>query len=167
MGSGCRVPPFLTSALDGGEWSPSCPCRFVSKERDFGSHWIGGWVGPELAGTPWRRENYSRIRNQIVQFVAHLNTDWDSPTLCNAAVISWGMKTRCNIATPAARSVYQAQTSIHLSQSQDGHCSVHVNSGTASIYDAIKPWTWKVYVCCNSYNGKVSLIFCERMYCMQ
>jgi hypothetical protein len=31
---------FLTSALDGGEWSASRPCRFTP-----GSHWIIGWVG--------------------------------------------------------------------------------------------------------------------------
>jgi hypothetical protein len=29
---------FLTSALDGGEWSASRPGRFT--------HWTGGWVGP-------------------------------------------------------------------------------------------------------------------------
>jgi hypothetical protein len=32
---------FLTSALAGGEWSASRPCRFIP-----GTHWIGGWVGP-------------------------------------------------------------------------------------------------------------------------
>jgi hypothetical protein len=32
---------FLTSALDGGEWSASCP-----GERTPGTHWTGGCVGP-------------------------------------------------------------------------------------------------------------------------
>jgi hypothetical protein len=36
----------LTSAVDGGEWSPSCPGRFTPRERAAGIHWIGGWVGP-------------------------------------------------------------------------------------------------------------------------
>jgi hypothetical protein len=36
----------LTSALDGGEWSASRPGRFTTRERDPGTHWIGGWVGP-------------------------------------------------------------------------------------------------------------------------
>jgi hypothetical protein len=36
----------LTSALDGGEWSASCSCRFSSRERAPGTHWIGGWVDP-------------------------------------------------------------------------------------------------------------------------
>jgi hypothetical protein len=31
---------FLTSALVGGEWSASRPCRFTPS-----THWIGGWVG--------------------------------------------------------------------------------------------------------------------------
>jgi hypothetical protein len=35
----------LTSALDGGEWSASCPGRFTPRERTPDTHWIGGWVG--------------------------------------------------------------------------------------------------------------------------
>jgi hypothetical protein len=34
----------VTSALDEGEWSASCPCRFTPRERIPGTHWIGGWV---------------------------------------------------------------------------------------------------------------------------
>jgi hypothetical protein len=37
---------FLTSALDGGEWSASHPGRFTPRERAPGTHWIGGWMGP-------------------------------------------------------------------------------------------------------------------------
>jgi hypothetical protein len=36
----------LTSALGGGEWSVSRPGLFTSRERDPGTHWIGGWVSP-------------------------------------------------------------------------------------------------------------------------
>jgi len=39
---------FLPSALDGGEWSVSRPCRFTPRERATGTHWIGGWVGPRV-----------------------------------------------------------------------------------------------------------------------
>jgi hypothetical protein len=35
---------FLTSALDGGEWSASRPCRFTSRKGAFDTQWIGGWV---------------------------------------------------------------------------------------------------------------------------
>jgi hypothetical protein len=37
---------FLISALAGGEWSASRPGRFTPEERDPGTHWIGGWIGP-------------------------------------------------------------------------------------------------------------------------
>jgi hypothetical protein len=37
---------FLTSALDGGEWSASHPGHFTPEERAPGTHCIGGWVGP-------------------------------------------------------------------------------------------------------------------------
>jgi len=37
----------LTSAVDGDEWLGSRPGRFTVKERDPGTHWIGGWVGPK------------------------------------------------------------------------------------------------------------------------
>jgi hypothetical protein len=45
-GSGGIAPPFLTSALNGGEWSASRPCRFTPGERKHGTYWIGGW-GPQ------------------------------------------------------------------------------------------------------------------------
>jgi hypothetical protein len=35
---------FLTSALAGGEWSASRPCRFTPGERAAGTHWRGGLV---------------------------------------------------------------------------------------------------------------------------
>jgi hypothetical protein len=36
---------FLTSILDGGEWSTSRPGRFTHRKRAPGTLWIGGWVG--------------------------------------------------------------------------------------------------------------------------
>jgi hypothetical protein len=51
-GSGGILPPFLTSALDGDEWSASRPGRFTLGERAPGTSWTGGWVslraGPDL-----------------------------------------------------------------------------------------------------------------------
>jgi hypothetical protein len=45
-GSGVIAPLiFLTSALDGGEWSASLPGHFTPRERAPGTHWIGGWMG--------------------------------------------------------------------------------------------------------------------------
>jgi hypothetical protein len=37
----------LTSVVDEGEWSASRPGRSIPRERAPGTHWIGGWVGPE------------------------------------------------------------------------------------------------------------------------
>jgi hypothetical protein len=45
-GTGGIAPPFLTSALDGGEWSASRTCHFTPGEKAPGTHWIGGHVGP-------------------------------------------------------------------------------------------------------------------------
>jgi hypothetical protein len=38
------TPPFLTSALDGDEWSASRPGRFTAKETDASLDCIRGWV---------------------------------------------------------------------------------------------------------------------------
>jgi len=37
---------FLTSELDGGEWSASRPGLFIPIEGAPGTHFIGDWVGP-------------------------------------------------------------------------------------------------------------------------
>jgi hypothetical protein len=47
---------FLTSELV-GEWSASRPCRFTSGERDPGTHWIGGWVGPRAGLDAMEKRN--------------------------------------------------------------------------------------------------------------
>jgi hypothetical protein len=41
-GSEGIVHAFLTSALDGGEWSASRPSHFTPRERASGTHRIGG-----------------------------------------------------------------------------------------------------------------------------
>jgi hypothetical protein len=54
--SGSIAPPFLTSALEGGEWSASRPGRFTPREIVTSAHWIWGWWAPEPVWTLWRRE---------------------------------------------------------------------------------------------------------------
>jgi hypothetical protein len=44
-GSGGIAPPFLTSALDGGDWWASRSCRLVPGEIALGTRWIEGGVG--------------------------------------------------------------------------------------------------------------------------
>jgi hypothetical protein len=72
---------FLTSALDGGEWSASRPGRFTPRERAPGTHSIGGWVGPRAVlnamvkreiPSPCRKSN---PRTPIVQPIAQRYTD--------------------------------------------------------------------------------------------
>jgi hypothetical protein len=43
--SGCLAPPFLASAVDGGEWSASRPSHFTPGKNAPGTHWLGGWRG--------------------------------------------------------------------------------------------------------------------------
>jgi hypothetical protein len=44
MGEWRLVPPFLTSVLEGGEWSASRLCGFTAGERASSAHWIGSCV---------------------------------------------------------------------------------------------------------------------------
>jgi hypothetical protein len=73
---------FLASALDGGEWSVSRPGRFTPRERDPGTHWRGGWVGPRVVlDTVVKRKipslrQESNPRTPIIQSVAQRYTDW-------------------------------------------------------------------------------------------
>jgi len=69
---------FLPLALEGSEWSASCPHYFTPGERAPGTHWIGGWVGPragldtEKFPAPARNQTPPTL---IVQPVASCCTD--------------------------------------------------------------------------------------------
>jgi hypothetical protein len=69
------APPFLISALDGGEWSASRPCRFIPGERALGTHWIGGWVGLSagLDAVEERKILHCRESNQPVAIPTELS----------------------------------------------------------------------------------------------
>jgi hypothetical protein len=45
---GVKIHIFLASALVGGDWSASRPCRFIPGERATGTHWIGRWMDPRV-----------------------------------------------------------------------------------------------------------------------
>jgi hypothetical protein len=77
MGSGGIVPPFLTSALDKGEWSAPCLRPLYPWEKTRGIYLIGGWVA-EPVWTLWRREESlipAGNRNPAVHPVARHYTD--------------------------------------------------------------------------------------------
>jgi hypothetical protein len=72
-GSGGIAPPFVTSALDAGEWSASRPGRFTPGEIALGTHWIGGWVGPRCDKD--KNLALAKIRTPVIQPVARSCTD--------------------------------------------------------------------------------------------
>jgi hypothetical protein len=92
-GSGGIAPRILTSALDGGEWSASRFSRFTPRERDPGTHWLGGWVGPRaVLDSVVKRKIPSLLRESnpripIVQPVAQRYTDWAVQIQSNYIVI--------------------------------------------------------------------------------
>jgi hypothetical protein len=47
MGSGGVDHAFLTSEVDGGEWSASRTGRAIPGEIGPGTHWTGGWISHE------------------------------------------------------------------------------------------------------------------------
>jgi hypothetical protein len=38
--------PFITSAVDGGQWSASRLGLLIPGERAPCAYWVGGWLGP-------------------------------------------------------------------------------------------------------------------------
>jgi hypothetical protein len=72
---------FLTSALVGGEWSASRPCRFTPGKENF----IGGWVDPRTGLDDMEKWKFFTIPGLelslplVVQSVASRYTDWAIP----------------------------------------------------------------------------------------
>jgi hypothetical protein len=59
------APPFITSVIDGGDWSSSRPCRLT-----LGTQCIGGWAGPRAgldlmeilkASFPYQEPNHGLV----------------------------------------------------------------------------------------------------------
>jgi hypothetical protein len=73
---------FLTSALVGGEWSASRPCRFSPGERAPGAHFIGSWVDPRAGLDDMEKWKFFTLPGLelplplVVQPVASRYTDW-------------------------------------------------------------------------------------------
>jgi hypothetical protein len=69
--SGVIAPPFMTSVLDGGEWSASRPGPFTHGERAPDTQWIGSWVGPRTG----QDAEYSRIQSggyEVLVYVKYI-----------------------------------------------------------------------------------------------
>jgi hypothetical protein len=72
--------PFLNSALDGGEWSASNPCRFTPGERVPITYWIGGWAGPRVGLDAAEKRKILYCQGSNPDRPAHLSSDWVIPT---------------------------------------------------------------------------------------
>jgi hypothetical protein len=57
VGGGGVAQLFLTSVLDGGEWSASRPGVFTPREIASGTHWMMGWVDPRAGGDTAGKRN--------------------------------------------------------------------------------------------------------------
>jgi hypothetical protein len=67
------------------EWSVSRPGRFTPGEREPGTHWIGGWVGPRAGLEDVEKTKFLilpglELRSSVVQPVASCYTDYAIPT---------------------------------------------------------------------------------------
>jgi hypothetical protein len=63
--SGGIDPPFLTSALDGGEWPASHPGSLIPGGRTSGTYWIGYWVGPRAGlGSVKKKKSFGLALNR-------------------------------------------------------------------------------------------------------
>jgi hypothetical protein len=94
--SGGIAAPFLSSALDGGDWSASCPSCFTFRQRAHANNWIGGWVGsrpslttvekrkfllllgirpwpyrPQLVTIPTEVSNSLRINRELIIYICY------------------------------------------------------------------------------------------------
>jgi hypothetical protein len=66
------APPSLTSTLDEGEWSASCPNRFIRRGNATCAHYIGYWVGPQsLYGRCGEETNLLSLPGIEFQFLFH------------------------------------------------------------------------------------------------
>jgi hypothetical protein len=62
---GVQLHAFLTSALDGGEWSDLRPGRFTSERKNPGSHWVRVWMGPRAGFDPVAIQRCTGLTNSV------------------------------------------------------------------------------------------------------
>jgi hypothetical protein len=70
-GSGGIAPAFLSSALDGVEWSASQSCCFTPRENAPGDHWVRGWVSLRVGLDNVEKRKVLHCRESIPASPAH------------------------------------------------------------------------------------------------
>jgi hypothetical protein len=82
MGSGIKALPFLTSALDGSEWSASRHGRFTPGDTAPGTHLIEGWVDLRAGlnamektqiSCPWRESKPGHPARSLITILTNLS----------------------------------------------------------------------------------------------
>jgi hypothetical protein len=69
---------FLTSVLDEGEWSASCPGHLTPRVRVPGTHWIGGWVGASASAS---MDTLVKGKNTTIAPCQELNSGFPAQSL--------------------------------------------------------------------------------------
>ena len=64
----------MTAALEGGEWSAARPDHTLPRERP-GTHFTGGWVGPQARSVGAENLVPTEIRSRTFQSVVIRYTD--------------------------------------------------------------------------------------------
>jgi hypothetical protein len=83
---------FLTSALDGGEWSASRPGRFIPKVRTPGTSWVGGCVGPRTGLDPvYGNGVETELQGAVLRIQTEENYNTVCPSVCQAVCMSESM----------------------------------------------------------------------------
>jgi hypothetical protein len=136
----------LSSALDGGEESASCPGRFTPQGKSPSTHWVGGWVDPRAGLHMLKRKlppplQESNPDDPIVQPVASRYTDWIIPAhditlTCNnfqivshvisVIVVLWVCKELYWITPHSILSLFKSSAKICRMNTQFGIVSIRV-----------------------------------------
>jgi hypothetical protein len=93
MESGGIAPTFLTSELDGGEWSVSRSGRFTPGMIVLCTQWIGGWMGlgaPVWTLWSWERSLASASNRSIQWRMIYNYLSWKYRKWSESSII-WGI----------------------------------------------------------------------------
>jgi hypothetical protein len=69
------IPSFLTSELDGAEWSALPTIALPTEKRAPDTHWLGSWVGPKAVIEGEKSLASARNQTPAVQPVIRRYTD--------------------------------------------------------------------------------------------
>jgi hypothetical protein len=131
---------FLTSALVGGEWSASRPCRFT--------HWLGGWVKPRASRDDLVKRQFLILprlelrplgcpaSNQslyTIRYPMRPRLDWNASPLGSLSPCSPHHPTSLGLCTQVDASIPMIIHRIHNFQTHDT-CDASVSGFCTTVY---------------------------------